>query len=75
MKPKYYQCLNCNFMFVENPTWLQESYNSAINIEDTGILSRNLFYSKKLRFLLLVLFSKKAKFLDYGVVVMEFLQS
>lgn len=37
----YYECPNCNYVQTEYPTWLNEAYSSAINISDTGILSRN----------------------------------
>lgn len=62
----YYQCKTCSFLFVDSPFWLGESYESAINMEDTGILERNLFFLKKLRFLLPVIFTKTSRYLDYG---------
>jgi hypothetical protein len=30
------------FIFVDNPTWLDEAYSSAIYSSDTGILERNI---------------------------------
>jgi hypothetical protein len=62
----YYYCDNCNFLFISNPFWLKEAYNNPINIEDTGIVLRNITLSKKLTTTLYVLFNKNSKFLDYA---------
>lgn len=37
----YFECPNCRFVQTETPTWLDEAYDSAINLSDTGILRRN----------------------------------
>ena len=37
---KYFLCGNCGFVFTEEPYWLNEAYKSAINISDTGIVTR-----------------------------------
>jgi len=62
----YYHCKNCGFLFTGNPYWLDESYKSAINISDTGIMDRNIHYSKLVSVLLYFFFDKKAKYLDYA---------
>ena len=62
----YYFCANCGFLQTEEPYWLDEAYNSAIGIEDTGILKRNLLFSKRVSVLISFLFNKKNKFLDYA---------
>lgn len=63
---KYYHCGKCGFLQTEDPYWLNESYKSAINISDTGIMERNLYYSKVVSVLLYFFFNRKAKFLDYA---------
>lgn len=63
---KYYYCTNCSFLFTEDPYWLDESYMSPINISDTGIIRRNLYFSKILSTLIFLLFDRNEKFLDYA---------
>ena len=43
---QYYQCNNCEYVCTEEPYWLQEAYVDTINYTDTGILRRNLYFSK-----------------------------
>ena len=43
---KYYNCPDCSFMFTENPYWIEEAYNKPINLSDTGMLDRNLYFRK-----------------------------
>ena len=38
-----YKCEYCGFLSVGEAHWLEESYQEAINISDTGIISRNLY--------------------------------
>ncbi|PUU88046.1 class I SAM-dependent methyltransferase, partial [Halanaerobium sp.] len=63
---KYYHCDECDFLQTESPFWLDEAYSSSINIEDTGIIARNIGFSKKMTTLLYVLFNTKSNYLDYG---------
>ena len=63
---QYYQCNNCEYVCTEEPYWLQEAYVDTINYTDTGILRRNLYFSKVSSCLLFFLFSQKEKCLDYG---------
>ena len=53
-------------MFTEEPYWLEEAYGKAINISDTGIMERNLSYSKLVSVLLYFSYDKNAAFLDYA---------
>lgn len=62
----YFQCSNCGFLQTENPYWLEEAYSNPINTSDTGILDRNITFSKMLAVLIYVNFNKAAKFLDYA---------
>ena len=63
---KYRFCEKCKFLFVEEPSWLKEAYKDPININDTGIMFRNIYLSKKASGLLYFLFKPSGKFLDYG---------
>ena len=63
---KYFSCPNCEYLFTENPYWLDEAYNRAINISDTGLISRNIFLSKVVSTLIYFFFNKKGRFLDYA---------
>ena len=64
---QYHQCDNCLFIQTDDPYWLDESYNSAINSSDIGLISRNLVFTEEVTALyrLSGLDSNK-KYLDYG---------
>lgn len=63
---EYFYCSKCGFLFVGNPVWLEESYKSAINISDTGIMDRNLHFSQIVSLLIYYIFDKNKKFIDYA---------
>jgi len=63
---KYYSCIHCGFVFTEEPYWLNEAYKNAINLNDTGLMQRNLHFSRVLSTVLYFLFDAKAKYLDYA---------
>lgn len=65
-KVKYYCCDNCGFIFTEEPFWLDEAYSNSINIEDTGLLSRNIYFSQLLTILIYFYFDQKGYFVDYA---------
>lgn len=62
----YHQCGNCGFIQTDEPHWLSESYTSAINDGDLGPINRAVVTSKQIEGLLLGMFDKTAKFVDYG---------
>lgn len=62
----YFKCNNCGFLFTEEPFWLEEAYESSINISDTGILRRNIRLSKVTLLIICILFDQNKKFLDYA---------
>ena len=62
----YYLCENCGFLQTEKPFWLSESYAESINIYDTGIMARNIYFLQVTATILFFLFDKKVKYLDYG---------
>lgn len=63
---KYYECDTCGFVQTENPYWLSEAYDSAINDNDTGILLRNQICSKRLTNLCALLNIKNELILDFA---------
>lgn len=65
-KINYFYCNRCGFMQTETPYWLDEAYANSINLTDTGYVTRNVFLSKKILLLFLMLFDKQAVFLDYA---------
>jgi hypothetical protein len=62
----YFQCRQCKFIQTEEPYWLQEAYQNSINIEDTGLVERNLLFLKRTSMLLYFLFDRGGKYIDYG---------
>lgn len=48
----YFRCENCQLIQSEQPFWLQEAYEKAISVLDTGIFLRNNDNAKKLTVLL-----------------------
>jgi hypothetical protein len=63
---EYFRCDKCEYLFTENPHWLGEAYERAINISDTGIISRNQHFTKLLSSIIFFLFDKNGKFVDYA---------
>ena len=63
---KYFKCPGCGYLFTENPYWLDEAYKNPINISDTGIMARNIYFSKIVSAILYFCFDKSAKYLDYA---------
>jgi hypothetical protein len=62
----YFLCPACEFVQTENPYWLEEAYASPMNLSDTGILVRNLSYSRVTALLLLLIYGKDKKYLDFA---------
>lgn len=63
---KYFQCTSCFFIQTEDPFWLDEAYKSSINLEDTGLLDRNILFAKRSTALIYFLFNKEGIFLDFA---------
>ncbi len=63
---KYYECDICGFVQTENPYWLEEAYDSAINDVDTGIMQRNQLCSKRATNLCALLKIKNEIILDFA---------
>ena len=63
---KYFKCNNCGYLFAEDPFWLEEAYQNSINISDTGLIDRNISFSKMLAVLIYFNFNRGGKSLDYA---------
>jgi len=63
---KYFKCDSCGYLFTEKPFWLDEAYSRSINLSDTGLLDRNIYFSKVLSVLIYFFFDKNGIFLDYA---------
>ncbi len=70
---KYYHCPVCDFLQTEEPFWLNEAYEAAIGITDTGILKRNHLFAKRSSTIIASFYDTHKKFLDfaggYGIFV------
>ena len=63
---EYLKCPYCGFVQTETPYWLEEAYKSPINYTDTGIMIRNQRFSRVVTSLLIMIFNKRVKCLDYA---------
>jgi len=63
---KYFCCPSCEFIQTEEPYWMEEAYKYSINIEDTGLVSRNILFAKRTSAILFTKFNKKGLFVDYA---------
>ncbi len=62
----YFKCSSCGYLFAEEPHWLKEAYSRSINLSDTGLLDRNIYFSKVLSVIIFFNFNKNGYFLDYA---------
>src|SRR5215831_6478261 len=67
------ECPECGLVQTEQPHWLSEAYRDPINLSDTGLMVRNLNLARRASMIFLLLFDRRATFLDwaggYGVFV------
>lgn len=62
----YFYCSNCAFLQTQEPFWLKEAYISPINLVDTGLLARNIYFSRIVSSILYYVFDGGGKYLDYA---------
>lgn len=62
----FLRCLTCGFLYADNPVWLDEAYNTAINTTDVGLVDRNIWFANVVRSAIFFLFDSNGTFLDYG---------
>lgn len=61
-----YRCPECLFEFVDDPTWLQKSFDHRLNSMDVGSVDRSLLVAQFLLGLTMACRSKSWKILDVG---------
>jgi len=59
-------CPNCGFLFPAEIFWLKEAYQPPINLEDTGLLERNIRFAKIISVILYLFFKRHGQFLDFA---------
>jgi hypothetical protein len=63
----FVKCSQCGFLATDGaPHWLSEAYASPINIQDTGLVGRNIAFARDASVLLYCFFDPSAKFVDYA---------
>ena len=71
-KVDYFECNECGLLQTESPHWLDEAYDNAIAIADTGLVMRNISLASKLSVLINDLLNPRASYLDiaggYGML-------
>jgi hypothetical protein len=65
-KVDFFQCPNCEYLSAADAFWLEEAYQQPINQEDTGLINRNIYFSKIITVIIYCLFNRKGKFLDFA---------
>ncbi len=63
---EYFICECCSFLQTEEPFWLKEAYMSPINLTDTGLLARNIYFSRIVSSIFYFVFGGGGKCLDYA---------
>jgi hypothetical protein len=63
---QYSRCERCGFIQTEAPYWLEESYSSAIAMQDVGIMQRNLANCEVTAAVLNLLLPKVSEAIDFG---------
>jgi hypothetical protein len=63
---QYFQCRTCAHLQTETPYWLEEAYADPIGSSDTGIMARNLHFSRVATSVLYAAFGTSGSFLDHG---------
>jgi hypothetical protein len=63
---QFFRCKETGFIQTEKPYWLEEAYKSPMNLCDTGVLTRNAYFSGVLRAFFGSFFTSGDRFLDYA---------
>lgn len=62
----YLRCNDCGFVFVVEPSWLDEAYSDAIADIDLGPVERMVQYSRRIKIVLHCFLDPAGTCLDYG---------
>src|SRR6478672_8229207 len=63
---EYRRCVQCGYLFIVEPHWLDEAYATAIAALDTGIVTRNLWLADATTALLGTSLRGVRRSVDYG---------
>jgi len=63
---RYLRCTRCGFVFVEQPTWLEQAYELPIAAADTGIVVRNLRFADLVGTLIDLGLPQARRCIDFG---------
>lgn len=63
---RYLRCTRCGFVFVEQPTWLEQAYELPIAAADTGIVVRNLRFADVVGALIDLALPDARQCIDFG---------
>lgn len=63
---QYFHCPHCSCIFVPQPHWLPEAYEQALNVFDTGAVSRNLWLARITAAILYMHCGPRQQYLDYA---------
>ena len=62
----YYRCPSCGFLQTSDPVWLEAAYEEAMNMEDTGLVSRNIQLRDTVSVLIYFCLNRRGRYLDFG---------
>src|SRR6202451_510290 len=65
-KVNYQRCDACGFVWVDEPHWLKEAYESVVTCTDLGMIHRVDFSSKITKLVIHAFNKPEGKFLDFG---------
>jgi hypothetical protein len=62
----YHECPACGLLQTDEPHWLAESYAESINVQDTGLVARNVAFAADAAALLYAFFDRRGKYVDWA---------
>ncbi len=62
----FHECPACGFLQTDEPHWLAEAYAESINLQDTGLVARNMAFAEEAAVLLYCFFDRGGKFVDWA---------
>ncbi len=62
----YWRCASCEYIFTDEPFWLDEAYSDAINMSDTGQFGRNIISARITAILCYLFLGKETSGVDWG---------
>lgn len=66
MDANVFECSECRFTFVKDPTWLDSSFSDQLNALDIGSVDRCLVFADFLEVFIKLIGNKSGRFLDWG---------